>query len=228
MSEQQPPKSDDPNPPKPAEQVTQHVQYSQVSARVPEKNNRGVFATTPVVFTGNQEFVCDFLLRMAPPHLLAARVVLPYSALGPIVHTINENLENYRNRFGAPAAPPPPPPNVQQPNIVEVYEQLKISDEVSVGAYANTLMISHTPTEFCLDFILDLFPRPVVTQRVYLSAGQIPPFLNTLKRTFEGVQQRMAQVQQQQQHQQHPPQHQQPPPSQPPPPPAPPAPPPNN
>jgi len=47
---------------------------------------------------------------------------------------------------------------VQQPNIVEVYEQLKISDEVAVGAYANTLMISHSQSEFCLDFILDLFP----------------------------------------------------------------------
>jgi len=175
-----------------------------------------------VVFTGNQEFVCDFLLRMVPPHLLAARVILPYTALGPIVHTIHENLENYRNRFGTPAAPPPPPPNVQQPKIVEVYEQLKISDEVSVGAYANTLMISHTPMEFCLDFILDLFPRPVVTQRIYLAAGQIPPFLNTLKRTLEGVQQRMAQLHQQQvqQHLQHPPQPPQPKQQQQPPPPA--------
>ena len=219
MSEPQQPSKNDPNLPKPPEHVTQQVQYSQISARVPEKLNRGQFATTPVVFTGNQEFVCDFLLRMAPPHLLAARVILPYSALGPIVHTINENLENYRSRFGTPAAPPPPPPNVQQPNIVEVYEQLKISDEVAVGAYANTLMISHTPMEFCLDFILDLFPRPVVTQRIYLAAGQIPPFLNTLKRTLDGVQQRMIQLQQQ--HQQHVQQHLQHPPQPPPPPPPP-------
>jgi hypothetical protein len=200
MSEQQPQQPQPPqDPQKPAaDHVTQQVHYSHLSARVPERINRGVFATHALVLTGNQELVCDFLLRMVPPYLLAARVILPYTALGPVVHAVNENLENFRSRFGAPTPPPPPPPNVQQPNIVEVYEQLKIPDDVSVGAYANTLMISHTATEFCLDFILDLFPRPVVTQRVYLSAGQLPPFLNTLKRTLEGLQQRMAQQHQQQ------------------------------
>jgi hypothetical protein len=218
MSEQPQPPPGDPNQ-KPGEQhVTQQVQYSQISARVPERMNRGTFATNPVVLTGNLELVCDFLLRMAPPHMLAARVVLPYTALAPMVQAVNENLENYRARFGTPAAPPAPPPNVVQPNIAEVYDQLKIPEDVAVGAYANTLMISHSATDFCLDFILDLFPRPVVTQRIYMSAGQLPPFLNTLKRTLEGLQQRMA----------HPPQVQQqkpaaPPSPPPPPPPEPPA-----
>ena len=186
MSDQTPP---NPNPPS-SNEVTQQVKYSQISARIPERLNRGVFATNALVLTGNQELVCDFLLRMVPPHMLAARVVLPYTALGPMVKAISENVENYKARFGAPAAPPPPPPNVQPPNITEIYEQLKISEEVAVGAYANTLMISHTAFEYCLDFILDLFPRPTVTQRIYLSAAQVPPFLNTLKRTLEQIQQR--------------------------------------
>ena len=198
MSEQQPDNPQDKPQDKPpqssSEQVTQAVQYSQVSARVPEKVNRGIFATNALVLTGNQELICDFLLRMVPPYLLAARVILPYSALGPMVHAINDNVEKFRARFGANAAPPPPPPppNMPQPNIAEVYEQLKISEEVAVASYANTLMISHTNSEFCMDFILDSFPRPVVTARVYLSAPQVPTFLNTLKRTLEQLQQRMA------------------------------------
>lgn len=204
---QQPPFSSEPL--KPVDPVTQHVQYSHIAARVPERGNRGVFATHALVLTGGQELVCDFLLRMVPPFMLAARVILPYTALVPVVKAVNENLDNYRARFGAPMAPPPPPPNAPQPNIVEIYEQLKISDEVAVGAYANTLMISHTIGEFCLDFILDLFPKPVVTQRVYMSAVHIPGFLNTLKRTLDQLQQR------QQQQQQNPP----PPPQQNPPPP---------
>jgi hypothetical protein len=175
-------------PPHHSDQLTQQVQYSQISARVPEDRNRGTFANYGVVLTGKQELVCDFLLRMVPPQLLAARVILPYSALPALLQAMTENLENYRNRFGAPAALPPPPPNVPQPKISEVYEQLKISDEVSVGAYANTMMISHTPTEFCMDFILDLFPRPVVTQRIYMAAGQIPGLINSLKRTLEQIQ----------------------------------------
>lgn len=184
------PESPQPNPPKPPEQITQAVQYSQISARVPDKINRGVFATNALVLTGGQELVCDFLLRMVPPFMLAARVVIPYTALAPMVKAIGENIENFRARFGAPTPLPAPPPNVPQPNIVDVYEQLKIPEDVAVGAYANTLMISHTASEFCLDFILDLFPRPTVTQRIYLSSAQMPPFLNTLKRTLEQLQNR--------------------------------------
>jgi hypothetical protein len=193
MSEEVPPQ---PNP-APPEAITQQVHYSQISARVPDKMSRGVFATNALVLTGNQELVCDFLLRMVPPYQLAARVVLPYTALAPMVKAISENVDNHRTRFGAPAAVPPPPPNVPQPNIAEIYEQLKIPEDVAVGAYANTLMISHTAFEFCLDFILDLFPRPTVTQRIYLTAPQVPPFLNTLKRTLEQLQARTV----------HPPQH---------------------
>ena len=129
------------------DQITQQVQYSQISARVPDKIGRGVFATHALVLTGGQELVCDFLLRMVPPYLLAARVVVPYTALAPMVKAIGENVENFRARFGPPATPPPPPPNVPQPNLAEVYEQLKISEDVAVGAYANKLMISHTASE---------------------------------------------------------------------------------
>jgi hypothetical protein len=178
----------DPQQPDPIDKgnpITQQVQYSHVAARVPERGNRGAFATAVLVLTGNQELVCDFLLRMVPPYMLSARVILPFSALQPMVKAIAENLENFRSRFGAPLTPPPPPPNTPQPNNAEVYDQLKISDEVVVGAYANTLMISHTAGEFCMDFILDLFPKPVVTQRVYLSATQIPGFLGTLQRTLD-------------------------------------------
>jgi hypothetical protein len=180
------------NQPAKPDAITQQVHYSQISARVPDRISRGVFATNALVLAGNQELVCDFLLRMVPPFLLAARVVLPYTALGPVVKAISENLENRNARFGAPTALPTPPPNVPQPNIAEVYEQLKIPEDVAVGAYANTLMISHTASEFCMDFILDLYPKPTVTQRIYMSAAQIPPFLNTLKRTLEQVQQRAA------------------------------------
>lgn len=182
----------------PNDQITQQVHHSRISARVPEQIGRGTFATHALVLTGNQELCIDFLLRMAPPYLLAARVILPYSTLAPLIHAIGENLEHFRQRFGhAPAALPPPPPNVPQPDLAEVYDQLKISDEVAVGAYANTLMISHSASEFCLDFILDMFPRSVVTQRVYMAAPQIPPLLTTLKRTFDQLQQRLAQQQQQ-------------------------------
>ena len=107
--------------------------------------------------------------------MLAARVVMPYTALG----SAGAGDPARTSTTSAPASAPPRPPRPRrptspQPNIAEIYEQLKIPDDVAVGAYANTLMISHTASEFCLDFILDLFPRPTVTQRVYMSAAADP------------------------------------------------------
>jgi hypothetical protein len=128
--------------------------------------------------------VFDFLLRLVPPHQLAARVVMPKSSLAAVVGAIQENLNNFRARFPNMPALPPPPPNVKPPSIQEVYDQLKISEEVAAGAYANRMMVTHGVTEFCFDFILDLFPRPTVTSRIYLAAPQVPPFLAALQRTL--------------------------------------------
>lgn len=47
--------------------------------------------------------------------------------------------------------------------------QVKISDEVLKGAYANSMQVAHTKEEFVLDF-LNLFPPTgVVNARVILS-----------------------------------------------------------
>ncbi|MFM8219500.1 MAG: DUF3467 domain-containing protein, partial [Planctomycetaceae bacterium] len=53
----------------------------------------------------------------------------------------------------APPAPPPMPP------ISDVYDQLKLPDELLAGSYANSVVISHSPAEFCLDFITSFYPR---------------------------------------------------------------------
>ena len=187
-----------PNPPDPKDPnatsggvtpvTTQNVNYSHVSARVPERLVRGIFATNALVLSGPQEVVFDFLLRLVPPPQVAARVIMPWTSLGGLVNAMQENLNSYRSRFpGAPALPPPPP-NLKPPSIQEIYDQMKIGDDAAVGAYANTLMVTHSATEFCFDFILDIFPRPTVTARIYLAAPQVPPFLEALKRTLQQLQ----------------------------------------
>jgi len=178
-----PPPSGNPNP-----VVSQSVNYSHVSARVPERIGRGSFATNALVLGGPQEIVFDFLLRLVPPPHLAARVVMPWACLPGVVNAIQENVNNYRARFPNAQVLPPPPPNMPPPNIQEIYDQLKISDDVVMGAYANTLMVTHSATEFCFDSILDVFPRPTVTSRMYLSAPQVPPFLEALKRSLQQMQ----------------------------------------
>ena len=51
-------------------------------------------------------------------------------------------------------------------------------------AGANAVMIGHTPTEFSFDFITTLFPKSVVSARVFLSAPNVPRLLEYLKHSW--------------------------------------------
>jgi hypothetical protein len=204
---------------------TQELQFSNISARVPEKVARGVFATGVLVLQGGMEFVLDFVLRMNQPHQIVARVILPIPLVPQIIDTLKASLEKYRQHhggaagaagapgaagvlstaaFAAPAPPPPaaptggtaPPPV----NIDEVYQDLKMSDDVLGGVYANALLIVHTASDFCLEFIVKVYPRPVITARVFLSAPQVPILLGSITQAWQTFQTKR-------QHQQPPPPH---------------------
>ena len=62
---------------------------------------------------------------------------------------------------------------------------VKISDEILRGCYANTLLVAHTAEEFVLDFILTLPPQAVCNARVLIHPGH-------LKRVIQALQQNLA------------------------------------
>ena len=66
------------------------------------------------------------------------------------------------------------------------------ADDLVSGVYANVLMIGHSASEFYLDFITNFYPRSAVCCRVYFSAPQIPGVLNTLTRSYQQFQQKLA------------------------------------
>jgi hypothetical protein len=70
------------------------------------------------------------------------------------------------------------------PPIADAYDQLKVTDAVLGGAYANTVTISHTGSEFHFDFINRCFPRSIVNARVYMAAPRAPALLDSLKRSL--------------------------------------------
>lgn len=86
----------------------------------------------------------------------------------------------------AAAAAAPRPVAPQPPPIAEVYDTLKFPDEMLGGVYANMASITHTASEFCFDFIAQLFPRSAVTARVYMAAPRAPELLGSLKRSIGG------------------------------------------
>jgi hypothetical protein len=196
MSSEQPSQPQkDPRPPVPPGEplyYSQEIQHTQVSARVPEKTGRGVFSTGVMVLQGPNEFVLDFVLNLVPPHQLVARVVLPLSVMPSLIAALRDNLAHYQAKFGPPPALPIPPPPPAPPPIEEIYGQLKLPDDLLSGVYANVVMIGHSPAEFYFDFITSFYPRSAVSCRVFFSVPQIPGLLNTLTRSYQQYQQKLA------------------------------------
>lgn len=180
----------EPNPPPGA--VNEQVQHPSVSARVPPQIGHGILSTGAVVFDGPHEFVIDFLQRLGAPHSVAARVTLSHAVFGQFIQALRDNLKMYEGRFGAPAPLPVPPQPQPRTSITELYEQLKLPDEMLSGVYSNAVMIGHTPSEFWFDFITTFFPRSAVSCRVFLSAQQIPALLDTLASAQQAHQRRRS------------------------------------
>lgn len=72
-----------------------------------------------------------------------------------------------------------------QPSIDDIYDDLKLPESVAMGRYANAVMIRHSGTEFCFDFIANFYPRSVVTSRVYMAAPHVPPVLASILRSLQ-------------------------------------------
>jgi len=177
--------------------VVQEFQHSNIGARVPEKVARGVFSTGALVLQGASEFVLDFVLRMNQPHQVVARVVMPNHLVPQFIEALHTNLDNFRKTFGssAAAAPPSQPPQ-KPPTIEEIYQDLKIPEDVMVGAYTNAVMVVHSATDFCIEFIAQFYPKSIITARVFMSAPQVPVLLNTMNQSWQNFQAKLAQQQQ--------------------------------
>jgi hypothetical protein len=168
------------------------VQVPHVSARVPEAVSAGVFSTGVIVMTGSNEFVVDFVQNLGQPTQLAARVIVPHGVLPQFIEALGKNIDVYSERYGPIPAPASAeqPVAATQPTPHEIYEDLKVSDDVMTGRYANGMMVGHTQSEFRIDFLANMFPRPIVTCRVFLSAPQVPRLRESLSRSWEQFRQR--------------------------------------
>jgi hypothetical protein len=165
---------------KPLEQgFGQSFHHQHLSARVPEKVSRGVYATGTIVLQGANEFVVDFLLNMAKPAQVVSRVIVPLEIFGPILDALRENLQKYTDRYGAPPILPKPAKPPVPPSVQEIYGDLKLVDDLLPGAYCNAVMIGHSAAEFCIDFIANSYPRSVVAARILVAAPTLPRLLET-------------------------------------------------
>ena len=167
-----------------------------VRARVPDHVADGCFSSGAIVMTGPSEFIVDFLQTVGRPHRVAKRVIVPHAVMPQFVDALQTNLQLYKNRFGDPPQPPTPtPPPERRPTPQEIYDDLKMPDDVLSGVYANGVMIGHGASEFGLDFMTSFFPQSAVSARVFLAAGQIPRLLESLRGAIQQLQQRQQAIQ---------------------------------
>lgn len=161
-------------------------------ARVPDHVADGCFSTGAIVMTGPSEFIVDFLQTVGRPHRVARRVVIPHPVMPQFIEALNTNLELYKSRFGEPPTPPTPQNQNQQrrPSPQEIYDDLKLPDEVLSGVYANGVMIGHGASEFGLDFLTSFFPQSAVSARVFVASGQVPRLLESLRGAVKQLEQR--------------------------------------
>ena len=85
------------------------------------------------------------------------------------------------------------PSLLKRQNPQEVYDDLKLRDEILSGAYANAVMIGHGPYEFSFDFITNFYPQSAVSCRVYLASGHIHRLLESLRASWEQLRPRLNQ-----------------------------------
>ncbi len=181
--------SNDPplNPPSPPEDNNPALR-----ARVPDRVADGCFSTGAIVMTGPSEYIVDFLQTIGRPHKVAARVVIPHPVMPQFIEALRTNLDLYKSRFGEPVPPPAQSqtPGQRRPTPQEIYDDLKLPDEVLSGVYANGVMIGHGASEFGLDFLTSFFPQSAVSARVFVAAGQIPRLLESLRGAVTQLEQR--------------------------------------
>jgi len=182
-----------PDPEEPAntgEVHSEKLAHTPVAARVPERVARGVLCSGQVVLDSPKEFVVDFLQGLTKPAQVVARVVLAPSTFNELSAALRQNLDLFARNFGPPA-PLPTPNNARRPTIQEIYENFRLPDDMFSGTYANSVVITHSPTDFAFDFITGFYPTASVSARVFMPAQQVPRFLQTLDSAYKTWQSRM-------------------------------------
>ena len=107
--------------------------------------------------------------------------------------TIQPNAPANANPANAANGASNPTTHLRRQNPQEVYDDLKLRDEILSGAYANAVMIGHGPYEFSFDFITNFYPQSAVSCRVYLASGHIFRLLESLRASWEQLKPRLSQ-----------------------------------
>jgi hypothetical protein len=72
--------------------------------------------------------------------------------------------------------------------------QVKVTDEVLAGVYANMAQVAHTPEEFVIDFMNLFPPSGIVTSRVIVSPQHMKRIIAALQDNLKRYQEQFGEI----------------------------------
>lgn len=82
--------------------------------------------------------------------------------------------------------------NNQQPNQQQI--QVKITDDVLKGLYANMVQVGHTPEEFVLDFMNIIGMAGVVNARLIVSPGHFKRLVGAMQENLKNYEKQFGEI----------------------------------
>lgn len=128
------------------------------------------------------------VVELPPASSPAANLVTIRSPVREVASAANENPAPPA-ASGAASAGRPIPISVQIPaqEPRNVYDDIKISDAVRKGVYANSLVTAHNDHLFRMDFVAKFCPDSVLASRVYLTRAEASGIRATLEHVAAGA-----------------------------------------
>ncbi len=78
--------------------------------------------------------------------------------------------------------------------MAEQQIEVKITDEIAKGVYANSMRVMHTPEEFVLDFMNILPPQGTVNARVIIAPGHFKRVIAALQENLGKYEQTFGEI----------------------------------
>lgn len=72
--------------------------------------------------------------------------------------------------------------------------QVKVTDEVLKGVYANMVQVAHTPEEFILDFMNLFPPSGIITSRVVVSPAHMKRIASALQENIKRYEEQYGKI----------------------------------
>lgn len=166
--------------------TSQDFRHGAVAARVPEDIGGGVFANGVVILQTREIFALDFLSTATRPQQIVGRVVMPARSFAELATALRNVTLGQAARTPTVACAGRCEAGLSAETPVEdVYDQFKLSDKIAGGVFSDSVLIHHTDHEFALDFVCSLYPRAIVTARIFIPSSRMPQVVETVASALE-------------------------------------------